>query len=146
MSHDITNLDRSEEDELECETVRAALVDALLRSRRGRSRRTERLVLSSLEELWVAEVARLLVIHVPHEPAPALRLGRGKRTVGMAADLVGRVLEGLCKGVPSDNTPAHEFHFVPVACGLRSDVRGLSDDGHIRESDAPSTARPPAKE
>jgi hypothetical protein len=139
MKNDIVDVNESDEYYLECEAVRDALADALLRSRDGRLRMPTRTALSSLEEQWVSDVARMLVGASPQaEGTSAPRERGGMRFIRVVRDRMASALGRRPESTILCDAAERDFQYVPVACGQQPDVRKISDSGETGETVARS--------
>ena len=119
------DVDEKEEHHLEYEAVRVALADALLRSQSQRV--PSQTVLSSLEEQWVSDAARMLVraARCPQGPGLAKERG-GVRLVRVVRTWLAR-MHGYQGDADLCDATVQEFLYVPVACGPHGDIQAISD-------------------
>ena len=135
MKHDSADLDEPEEHQKECEAVRTALADALLRSERTRG--VQRVALSSLEEQWVSDVARMLVGEVVGgEIDSDTPESRGKRLLRDARSAFARLFGRYRQEAVVRDVSEKEFEYHPVACGAQGAVHSMSNGEHAGKLDA----------
>ncbi len=145
MKNDIVYVNESDEYHLACEAVRSALTDALLRSRDGCLRIPNRTALTSMEEHWVNDVAKMLVgdsLWLEDSPAPQER--GGMRFVRVVRDRLASALWRRRESTAMCEASEGELHYVPIACGQQGDVREIYDGGEVGQALALSSIhRPP---
>ena len=140
MKHDSADLDEHEEHQKECDDVRTALADALLRS--GRTRGVQRIALSSLEEQWVSDVARMLVGEVVGgEITSDTPESRGRRLLRGVRGALARLFGWNRKEAVVNDAAEPEFEYHPVACGAQEAVLSMSNGEHTGKLNAATSTR-----
>jgi hypothetical protein len=144
MKQDSVDIDGCEEHHLECEAVRTALADALLRSRHGNMRNPGRTVLSSLESQWVSDVARMLVGEGNSQVQARQKTERKRmRFLRIITKGFARIFGRRRDRVAASDAGTQESEYVPVSCAAQGAVLDMSNDGCSGESVAPiSTGNP----